>query len=1335
MPPKARKPTTVSRRQRDADNRDTQTGGEAPEEIPKPNPTVDSPLTEQEISQEDEEKFVDARTRDTATKPQGDQRAETAVLEQPEGIEVVRSSGRGQGEHSGETGRRRELEVDDSTDGTPKVHYGQQSPKGDQKLIKTNPQKTVNPSTGEHGHRTDATAQARHQSGRQSPLLRSPIPTEIGRSNPTPPLFKDATKEQETDYEPFNELRGRLARQRNALKGGFITPDDYVMNAFDIMQQADMYYKEVHATAREARREEKRPVRKPESIPTVRRNESIHGSGEDSDTEAELIRAAQEESRKTHREEQARKATRDERGNQRGEASTARLAEGDRSSRQNRAVEINQSKVNKPMGDEDKKELVHTIGNRDTLINDEIVGSWSIPEYPASSRETELEAEFRDRWTEFVGLQKATEMITQMHRRELQAYLRKTDLEEETNTKDPDYDLAKKRLKEYDEWFTESYHDLLENISLHVLACRRLIERNHMQSQGRPNKLTIHAGRLIQRMSALGNRIAILQKARDDVKRSLNGYPEKRIHHVAHERVLNGIVIDLEPLPKTKSEDPRAFDNYFFPELIQVSPIAGNVPRVEVIERLHISRKSRNTTPEQNGSENQIGPAIRVPKFVLKAIPPDDDDGDSSDSGDSKKGGKKQGDDAPKESRKSRDSRERSEAPKGIDRFPTPSRETAHPHLPYVLPDPPGIGGIQFQDEKEVWIRLVRELDAEKGITEEDAAYRNAKSRSTALIRSALEANKNKAPGKSILAQNNIKVDANHITKYTGSSNTKDLERFASQLIDYFKMTNLLGPGEEMEEHRVLYASKRMDGKALDFYNDKISGATEEWSLIEVFQALESEFLPQSLYERARERFDTFRQRNGENVISAYRRLKTYSDAMFYEAGPYEMRYRFFHGVRDEIRGVLAHDDCTPEKGRWRLRDMLKIAINIEEGIEKAKSRHFTSSRNDYQSNSRERRQKRENRDHKRLETSKRQDDRGGFKKREEGRDRNEKTRADAKGPNDNNERYRRFSKNPAKKVDKDTCLKCHGKGHWASQCPKVFVGNVLVNPCDDQGSEDEPDNGIPPGEIVKEGENESSGNESAPGDPGYETAESQAWKSDCSSDNYPRSCAATVYELNKDEVAKCVAKVAKSESSEPPLHRNRVLTANGGKNVFGGVSSECISGYIKIGGMKAHTLIDTGSEVQMISANFAAAAKIHLKRLAKPIGIYLATAGHKSSVTHGCEAEMVAGSQKVQTYWDVGRLDYYDAILGIQALRSLRCSIDTGSNKVVLEDGSPLIKEIDLIHPSKVSGPAKRKDKRFQPKKVKISNAIGMGEKDGLTDELQAEEVDSINTPKNDLQ
>jgi hypothetical protein len=97
-------------------------------------------------------------------------------------------------------------------------------------------------------------------------------------------------------------------------------------------------------------------------------------------------------------------------------------------------------------------------------------------------------------------------------------------------------------------------------------------------------------------------------------------------------------------------------------------------------------------------------------------------------------------------------------------------------------------------------------------------------------------------------------------------------------------MSNLLCPGQDMESQHILLLSTRLAGPALEFWGSKISGKVDDWNLIDVVQALEAQFLPLTLYETAKEKFDNFRQCSNEKVLPAYWRLKDLNDALLYEA-------------------------------------------------------------------------------------------------------------------------------------------------------------------------------------------------------------------------------------------------------------------------------------------------------------------------------------------------------------------------------------------------------------------------------------------------------------------
>jgi hypothetical protein len=80
--------------------------------------------------------------------------------------------------------------------------------------------------------------------------------------------------------------------------------------------------------------------------------------------------------------------------------------------------------------------------------------------------------------------------------------------------------------------------------------------------------------------------------------------------------------------------------------------------------------------------------------------------------------------------------------------------------------------------------------------------------------------------------------------------------------------------------------------------------------------------------------------------------------------------------------------------------------------------------------------------------------------------------------------------------------------------------------------------------------------------------------------------------------------------NSEPLLHRTRFKIKPGFRVRPTGVSNATISGYVPINGLRAHVLIDCGSEGNLIAPRFVSLADIKPQQLAKPIGIQLAVSG-----------------------------------------------------------------------------------------------------------------------------
>jgi hypothetical protein len=90
----------------------------------------------------------------------------------------------------------------------------------------------------------------------------------------------------------------------------------------------------------------------------------------------------------------------------------------------------------------------------------------------------------------------------------------------------------------------------------------------------------------------------------------------------------------------------------------------------------------------------------------------------------------------------------------------------------------------------------------------------------------------------------------------------------------------------------------------------------------------------------------------------------------------------------------------------------------------------------------------------------------------------------------------------------------------------------------------------------------------------------------------------------------------------------------------------------MRINGHKAHVLLDGGSTLDMISANFAAIHKLEMFQLKKPLKLQMATSGSRSVINYRAKAELHIGALKEQRYFDVVNLDHYHIILGTPFLK-----------------------------------------------------------------------------------
>ncbi|KZT20321.1 hypothetical protein NEOLEDRAFT_1048358, partial [Neolentinus lepideus HHB14362 ss-1] len=105
------------------------------------------------------------------------------------------------------------------------------------------------------------------------------------------------------------------------------------------------------------------------------------------------------------------------------------------------------------------------------------------------------------------------------------------------------------------------------------------------------------------------------------------------------------------------------------------------------------------------------------------------------------------------------------------------------------------------------------------------------------------------------------------------------------------------------------------------------------------------------------------------------------------------------------------------------------------------------------------------------------------------------------------------------------------------------------------------------------------------------------------------------------------------------------------------------MSAYIRINGVLAHVLFDSGSTLDCISPDFACIANIICFELRNPTSLQLGTVDSHSKVNYGTKLKLSVGGQTVDHYFDVANIDRYDIVIGTLFLRASRTIMNFKDN------------------------------------------------------------------------
>lgn len=110
-----------------------------------------------------------------------------------------------------------------------------------------------------------------------------------------------------------------------------------------------------------------------------------------------------------------------------------------------------------------------------------------------------------------------------------------------------------------------------------------------------------------------------------------------------------------------------------------------------------------------------------------------------------------------------------------------------------------------------------------------------------------------------------------------------------------------------------------------------------------------------------------------------------------------------------------------------------------------------------------------------------------------------------------------------------------------------------------------------------------------------------------------------------------------------------------------------CLAAYIKLNGVKAYTLFDSGSTTDSVSPDFTRVAMMPVKTLEDPVTLQLGCVGSRSKINYGTEVDLEFASITDSTYLDIANLDKYDSILGTPFLRRHGISLDFENQEIVI--------------------------------------------------------------------